>query len=163
MNNENVLKKVMRLSVVAALYVALTFALSFIAYGNVQFRVAEILVLLCFFKKDYSISLIIGCAIVNLFSPLGILDVAIGTLATTLSVICIMYSKRLYVSIIYPVLFNALLVGGLLIFVYDTPFILNILSVGFGELVVMIFGVIMFKYLRQNNHFISLIKADQNI
>lgn len=160
---ENVLKKVMRLSVVAALYVALTYALSFLAYGNVQFRVAEILVLLCFFRKDYLFSVVIGCAIINMFSPLGLLDVLIGTLATLLSCLCIIYSKRLIIASIYPVIFNAVLVGLLLTFVYETPFVLNMISVGLGEAAVMILGVCVFKSLRKDKHFITLIDANQNI
>lgn len=58
---ESLTKKVIRISLVAALYVALTLALSWISYGEIQFRIAEILVLLCFFRKDYAISMIIGC------------------------------------------------------------------------------------------------------
>lgn len=48
---ESLTKKVIRISLVAALYVALTLALSWISYGEIQFRIAEILVLLCFFSK----------------------------------------------------------------------------------------------------------------
>ena len=160
---ENVLKKVIRLSVVAALYIALTFALSGLAYANIQFRVAEILVLLCFFRKDYGYSMILGCLIVNLFSPLGIIDVVVGTFATFLSVLFVSISKKLWIASIFPVLFNGLLVGLELWFVLDLPFVLSALEVAIGELAVMIFGVVTFKYLQKDNHFVELIDANQNI
>ena len=44
---------IMRLSIIAGLYVVLTYALNFISFGEVQFRIAEILMLLCFFNKKY--------------------------------------------------------------------------------------------------------------
>lgn len=160
---ENVLKKVIRLSVVAALYIALTFALSSLAYANIQFRVAEILVLLCFFRKDYAYSMILGCAIVNLFSPLGLIDVIVGTFATILSVIGVMYSKKLWIASIFPVVFNGLIVGLELWLVLDLPFIISAIEVAIGETVVMIFGTVVFKYLQKDNHFIELIDANQNI
>ncbi len=158
---ENVIKKVMRLSVVAALYVALTFAFQMVAYGGVQFRVAEILVLLCFFRKDYSISMIIGCLIVNIFSPLGFLDIIFGTIATMLSVFFIMYSKKLFIACLYPVLFNGIIIGLLLTFVYQTPFMLNLISVGLGEIMVMIFGYLVFNKLGKDQKFIMLIDTNK--
>ena len=38
-------------SMVSAVYVLLTWAFGFLSYGGVQFRIAEALVLLCFFNK----------------------------------------------------------------------------------------------------------------
>ena len=40
---ESLIKKVIRISLVAALCVALTLSLSWISYGGIQFRIAEIL------------------------------------------------------------------------------------------------------------------------
>ncbi len=68
---ENLTKKIIRIAVVAALYAVLTLALSWISFNSIQFRVAEILIILCFFRKDYVYSLVIGCAIANCFSPMG--------------------------------------------------------------------------------------------
>ena len=63
-------KNLVRLALVAALYAALTLALPGLSFGAIQFRFSEILVLLCFYRKDYSISLILGCFIANCFSPM---------------------------------------------------------------------------------------------
>ncbi len=163
MNNESLIKKVVRISVIAAMYVALTLALSFMSYGGIQYRVAEILVLLCFFRKDYAISMIIGCAIANAFSPLGLIDVAMGTLATAIAVTGIMFSKRLIVAGLFPVVANALIVAWELQIVFKEPFWFSALTVGFGEAVVILVGVIIFMLLRQNEKFLTLIKANQNL
>lgn len=161
--NESVIKKVIRISVIAALYVALTLSLSWLSYGDIQFRVAEILVLLCFFRKDYCISLIIGCAIANCFSPMGIVDVIFGTIATTLSVLFVTKSKHLILTIVYPTIFNAIIVGLELYYMLDLPFFISSVSILVGEALVMIVGYIIFKGLRKNKSFLELIHANQNI
>ena len=159
----NKVKDISRLSIVAALYVVLTLVFGFMSYGDIQFRVAEILILLCFFKKDYGISLIIGCAISNLFSPLGMIDVIFGTLATAVSVLFVMISKNLFVSAIYPVLFNGLIVGAELYFILGLPFIYSSLTVMIGEACVLIVGAIIFNRLKRNENFLEMIEADQNV
>lgn len=162
-NEESLLKKVVRIAIVASMYVALTLALSWMSYREIQFRFAEILVLLCFFRKDYAIALIIGCLMANFFSPQWAIDVPMGTLATIIAVIGVMFSKRLYIAAIFPVLSNAAIVGLELFIWYESPFWLNFLTVGLGELVVMIVGVIVFTGLRHNQFIMELIKANQNL
>ena len=159
MNNK--INTLVRLSIVAALYVLLTIINPF-SYNAIQFRISEILVLLCFFRKDYSIALILGCFIANLFSSMMLYDSIFGTLATVLTCICIMFSKNIYLTIIYPVLFNSVIVGFELYLAFNTPFYLNALYVAIGETVVIIVGIIIFSRLRKNYNFLELIKANQN-
>lgn len=159
MNNK--INTLVRLSIVAALYVLLTIINPF-SYNEIQFRISEILVLLCFFRKDYSIALILGCFIANLFSSMMLYDIIFGTLATVLTCICIMFSKNIYLTIIYPVLFNSVIVGFELYLAFNTPFYLNALYVAIGETVVIIVGIIIFSRLRKNYNFLELIKANQN-
>ena len=73
MNNK--INTLVRLSIVAALYVLLTIINPF-SYNAIQFRISEFLVLLCFFRKDYSIALILGCFIANLFSSIMLYDIS---------------------------------------------------------------------------------------
>ena len=107
--------------------------------------------------------MIIGCAIANTFSTLGPIDIVMGTMATLFSVICVMFSKNLMVAGIFPVVFNAIIVGIELFIVFETPFWLNALTVGLGELVVIIMGIFTFNFLKKNGAFMKLIKANQNI
>ena len=86
-----------------------------------------------------------------------------GTMATLFSVICVMFSKNLMVAGIFPVVFNAIIVGIELFIVFETPFWLNALTVGLGELVVIIMGIFTFNFLKKNGAFMKLIKANQNI
>lgn len=156
-------QKIIRLAIVAAVYVVLTIAFSFMSYGNIQFRIAEILILLCFFRKDYIIAVSLGCFIANLFSPLGIIDAVFGTLATVTSGLLVSFCKNITVAGIYPVVLNAIIVGLELYFILELPFFINALSVALGEAVVLLVGILVFKKLQTNEAFQEMIKANQNV
>ena len=173
-------KKIAVLSVTAALYVAVTMALGSLAYGSIQFRISEALVLLCFYKKEYCYSMVVGCLIANIISTVGAIDMIVGTLATLIAVvvivICSKYLPGLFVkkfgmsenfastaalitASLSPVVFNGILVGLELKYVFDLPLFLSMGQVALGELVcVTIVGVILFKLLGKNKAFMKLIK-----
>lgn len=151
--------------VIAALYAALTLITYQFSYGPIQFRIAEIMVLFCFFRKDYVIGLTVGCFIANLFSSVSYFDIIFGTLATLISCLLIAYSKILLISLVYPIIANGLIVGLMLYFVVDSSvsFWFYAGTVALGELVVMIVGYILFMFLRKQETFMKLIRANQNL
>ncbi len=152
-------KQLTKQAVVCAVYVALTLLLSFLAYGSIQLRVGEALLLLCFYKRDYTVGLSLGCLIVNLFSPLGLIDVLFGTLATLLSCLIISYCKNLYLASLVPVAVNGLIIGAQLMWFYSMPFAVAALQVGAGELIsVSLVGVILFKSVERSAQLTRLIK-----
>ena len=162
MYKETKTQKVTRLAIIASLYVVLTVVFSFMSYGDIQVRIAEVLVLLCFFRKDYAIGLVIGCILSNLFSPFGIIDIVIGSIATTLALIGVMHSKRLWIASLWPVLANAILIGLEISYIDNIPFYLPMITVGIGETIAMIVGYFIMNNLRKNKAFMKLIGANQN-
>lgn len=155
---------IVRQALVAALYVALTFAAYSFSYGAIQFRISEILILLCFYRPDYGIGLILGCLLANLFSPMVYIDIFVGTLATSLSVWMISRSRNLLVASFYPVIFNGVFVGLELYWALGEPLVPSMLYVALGEFcVVSILGVLLFRILGRNKNFLELIAANQNI
>ncbi|HIT58366.1 MAG TPA: QueT transporter family protein [Candidatus Faeciplasma pullistercoris] len=149
--------RIVKLAAVAAIYVVLTLALGFMSYANIQYRIAEALMLLCFYKKDYGISLILGCFIANLFSPMA-LDMVFGTAATVLAVLLIYISPNIYIASLAPVVTNAFIVGFELYYFLDLPFWLSCFQVAFGEFVcVSVLGVILFKLFEKNKRFMELL------
>lgn len=149
-------------ALVAAVYVAFTLATSSFSYLGIQFRIAEVLLLLCFYRKDYAFGLVVGTAIANVFSPLGWYDVLFGTLATLLACLAIGFSKRLWVAVIYPIVINGLVVGAELYFLIDLPFWANAGTVALGEMAVLAVGFFLFAELRKNRKFLEAIRANQN-
>ena len=151
-------KNMVRLALVAAVYVVVTLLIEPLAYGPIQARISEALVLLCFYRKDYCASMILGCFIVNFFSPFGIYDIIFGTLATAVAVIPMYYFKNIYVASLLPVISNGLIVGFEL-YLDGEPFWFSAGTVALGEAVVVCFlGVLLFKLVfEKNSHLMSLI------
>ena len=150
---------------VAAIYIVLTLVFGSISYGPIQFRIAEALVLLCFFNKKFFMPLTIACLISNIMSPFGLYDVIFGTIATILSLLFIMKSKNIFVASLYPVLFNALIVSieiSLMngIFEFEV-FLFNCLTIAIGEFAcVTILGVILFSLLKKNKEIMFLLAGN---
>ncbi|MFA6842979.1 MAG: QueT transporter family protein [Bacilli bacterium] len=151
------IKDLVRQAVIAALYVTLTLVVMPISYGQIQFRISEILILLAFYDRRNCIGLIVGCLIANMFSPMLIYDITLGVAATAISVLLISYSKHLFVSIAYPVIFNGLIVGLELYLAFDLPYWISAGWVALGEVSVLIVGAIIFKLLEKNKTFMELI------
>ncbi len=154
-------RRITNIGVVTAIYVVATLLCSGLAYGQVQFRVSEILVLLCFFNKDYIISMTLGCFIANLFSPLGFIDAGFGTVATLIAALLIYFTRKkvnLAVASLYPVVTNAVIVAIELKIVYGLPLFINMAWVALGEFIcVSVLGVIVVSALSKNKSFMKLI------
>ena len=152
-------KDIFDIAIVASIYVVLTIVIQPLAYGELQFRLSEVLMLMVFFNKKYSTSMIIGCLIANLWSPYLIWDMMFGTLATAISCLFIVKSKHLIVASIWPAVFNGLIVGAEIAILSNLNYGLCVLSVAIGEVVVVtIVGTILFTILSKNKEIINLIK-----
>ncbi|MDR3294930.1 MAG: QueT transporter family protein [Clostridiales Family XIII bacterium] len=125
-------------ALIGAVYAALTMALAPLSYGPVQMRVSEALTVLPYFTPAAIPGLFVGCFLANLISPVGAVDVVCGSLATLLAA-CASYGLRKwrFLTPLPPVLFNAVIIGTMLYYVYDVDLSLplNMAWVGLGQLV----------------------------
>lgn len=149
-------------AIVAAIYFLFTLITSPFSFLGMQVRVAEVFVLLCFFRKDYCFGITLGCLLVNIISPLGAWDMLFGTLATLVSCLFVMYSKHLVIAAIFPIIFNSFIVGAELFFILNEPFWINVGMVAIGETIAMILGYILFFALRKQSSFKYAIRIKQN-
>ena len=78
----NKTKRIVTTAAIAALYAATTLVIAPLSFGNYQFRISEVLVLLALFDPLYIGGLTLGCFIANMLGPNGIMDVIFGTIAT---------------------------------------------------------------------------------
>ncbi len=153
---------------IAAIYAAATYlsAVFGVAYGNIQFRFSEALTILSVFTPAAVPGLTIGCIIGNITSPFGVWDIIFGSLATLLAATCARALRNVkikgfpFLSLLMPVVFNALIVGAELTFLLpaQTPslalFAVSALEVGAGELAVCLAGGIpLFFAIRKTNIF----------
>ena len=82
-------KRICRAGVIAALYVALTYAFMPVAFqGLFQIRPGEALTILPLFYPEAVPALYIGCMLSNLASPYLVYDVFVGSLATLAASLC---------------------------------------------------------------------------
>ncbi|MCF0138029.1 MAG: QueT transporter family protein [Oscillospiraceae bacterium] len=145
-------RRIIAAAVVGALYAALTMLLQPISYGPLQFRVSEVLGIVPFFLPYTAWGLFAGCAIANIMSAAGLLDVVFGSLATLFASLCVAaIGKRPQtlrtelLACFMPVLWNGVIVGAVLCYALTdlppwqnpVPFLVYGLQVAFGELVVM--------------------------
>ena len=159
-------RRLTKIGLTAALYVVTTLLSAPLAYETIQFRVSEMLMLLCYFNKDFIFALSVGCFISNLFSSLGMIDMLFGTTATVISAV-LMYLFRERVSMpaasLLPVIINALMIGLEIKLIIGDPFWINAGFVALGEFVcVSVLGVIVFKLLSKNKLFMKLITSGEN-
>lgn len=146
-NNTRTLAKA---ALIAAAYVALTWVSETLGlgFGAVQFRLSEVLTILPVFTPAAIPGLTLGCALANAASPLGPVDIAVGTLATLLQAVCTRQLRNLRIrqipvlSLLMPCVFNALFIGAEIAFLsaengaFATLFLSTALTVGLGELLV---------------------------
>ena len=142
--------------ILAAVYAAVTIATASFAYGPIQFRIAEALAVLCCFEPTAVIGITLGCFIANIFSTVGPLDMAVGTLATLIAALCMVRWRKPWQMILPNVISNGVLIGLLIAFYataeasehFLTVFAVSGLEVAFGELVVMVvLGLPLWYYL----------------
>lgn len=116
MKNFFTTKRLCRAGVIAALYVALTYAFGAISYqGVLEIRPAEAMTILPLFFPEAVPALWIGCMLANLASPFIMYDVPLGGLATLVAALGTYGIGRLFknhvlrvaVGGLFPVLVNA--------------------------------------------------------
>ncbi|MFD3156079.1 QueT transporter family protein [Haloimpatiens sp. FM7330] len=130
-------------ALIAAIYTVLTMSLSFMGFGAVQYRVSEGLTILPFFTPYAIPGLVIGCLLSNIISPVGILDLIFGTLATLIASMITYYigksniKSKKFLAPMPPVLVNAIIIGLLLKYVAfpNVPLFILMAQVGWGELI----------------------------
>ncbi|ATP39026.1 hypothetical protein CSE16_02740 [Solibacillus sp. R5-41] len=140
-------RELTKISLVAALYVAVTVVLSVISFGAVQLRLSEMFNYLALYHKRYVIAVTLGVVLANFMSPTWILDVPIGGIATFLVlIICRSVTKNMTNDIWKMVVtalifaFSMFTVAGQLTILYDLPFWATWFTVGVGELLSMTVG-----------------------
>jgi len=160
MNNNKNLIKLLKMALVAAIYIALTFVFAPLSFLGVQFRFSEVMVLLAIVDPLYIPALTIGCFISNfLLSPMGMVDVIVGPAATLFSLIAMSKTKNLFVASLWPTIFNAVMIGEELYYVLNIPFWLSVLQVAVGEFTVdSIVGDVIFKYILKNRSLLNTLK-----
>lgn len=150
-------------AIIAALYAALTHAQNLLLPGSatwaIQMRMSEAMCILAFFTPAAIWGLSAGCFLFNiLYAGALPLDWLVGTLATLLATSCMYLTRNIRVwkvpvlGMLFPALFNALLVGWELSVYIGGGFWYNALYVAIGEAIVLLtLGCALYVMLQRKN------------
>lgn len=153
---------VVRAALYAALYAVLTLApgLNALAYGQVQFRVSEALMVFACVDPAAVPGLTIGTALGNLNSPMLVVDVVFGSLLTLVAASLMQRIGPRLVALAVPVIVNGFGVATMLAVVLDLPFWASVVWVGAGETAVMsTAGAALLLLVRQRREVFGLTRS----
>lgn len=136
-------KNICKNAIIAAIYVALCMV-NPISFGVLQFRVANILVALPLLNKKYAPGILIGIAIANMSSPLGIYDVAFGVCAEGVAYLFTVYGplkhKRFFIKAAVVSLCVGVIIGAELCWTYNAPYVATAIGIFDTTLVAIMIG-----------------------
>ena len=149
-------------AVIAALYIVINLLQNALLPGTtsmaIQFRVAEALCVLALFTTAAIPGLSIGCLLYNLTYAQALpLDFIVGTAATLLAALTMYFLRNVkirnypWLSMLMPVVFNAVIVGWELTYYGFNVLHLNMLYVAVGEAaVIFVLGTALYFVLERN-------------
>lgn len=124
-----------RVAMIAAIYVVLNILFAPISYGPIQVRIAEALVILPFIDASAIMGLFLGCILANVIGPLGMVDIIGGSLCTLIAAYLTYKVKNPKLAPLPPVLINAFGVSIYLHLLFDLPYWITVLYIGIGEVI----------------------------
>lgn len=153
---QNITVKKMALNgVIAAVYAVLTLV-NPLSFEAIQFRVSTLLLPLAVFVPQIRSGLVIGTAIGNLNSSLGVIDIVVGSIVSAIAVYLV---PKVKVKFIMPVLYaidSGALVALELWYCFKTPIWYNILTVGISGVILYAIGLVVMKQIAKplNKYFV---------
>lgn len=151
MNSRSKIAGITKAGILAALYVALTMLIAPLAYGPFQVRISEMFNHMIDFNKRYIWALTLGCLITNLQSPLGPIDMVVGTGGTLISGLLIWQINKhvqklkykFMVSTAVPTVIGMIPVSIELHYLQHVPFWLTYCTSMAGEFVSLVIGAFL--------------------
>lgn len=150
-------KNLVQIALIASLYVVLSLCIAPFSYGPIQIRLSEMLNLLVIYDKKYIYAVTLGCALANLASPYGIVDVIFGSASTFVTLwICYIvirnmtsFIKKIWSIVIIATLLMVLIASELYVLA-SAPFWMTYLTVAIGEFISLGIGAIILLWLNHN-------------
>ncbi len=142
-----------RTGIIAAVYTALTLALSFVSFGPVQVRVSEALTLLPMIYPEAVLGLFLGCFLANLMgSPWGAVDIIFGSLTTLIAALVTYRFRFTPIAYASPIVLNAFIVSLYLYAFFRFPYWITVFYIAVGQSIAVLgLGLPLLRHLRARN------------
>ena len=147
---------------IASIYVVLTLISSPLAYGPIQFRIAETLLILVLINPRHGVGILVGTLIANVMGSPYALDWIVGTMAS-LQVVLLMtwLREHRHLALLMPAVINGPIIGWLIWYTTEgvVPFWPSALSVAFGEWVVTyVLGLLLWEPMTRNKALMEVLE-----
>ena len=132
----------------------LTIILGEFSYGPIQFRISEALTILPLVEPSAILGVTIGCAISNIFSGYGPMDIFGGSLVTFIAAFITSKMPNKVLGILPPVILNSLIVSIWVSKMSGLPYLAIVINIALGEIAAagalgLIFLSIYEKYIKE--------------
>lgn len=157
-------------SIIAAVYVAVTFAIQPLAFGVIQFRLSEIINHFIVYNKKYFWGIVVGVFIANMFSPNILMDLTFGVGHTIISLLFTLVIKRWVKNQWVLMVLNAFIFSFMIFIVAieldilafsELPLMISWLYLFLSELIVMFIGMPVVYFINKRLNLTEII--EQNI
>lgn len=133
-------KQITRGAMIAGLYIVITYILTPISFGPLQFRAAEALTVLPILYPEAVPALFIGVLLANIFGGLGLVDIIGGSFVTLLAAYFTYQYRDTIIAYLSPIVLNGLLVSAYLHLFFGVPYLVVVAQITLSQAVV-IFGL----------------------
>jgi len=129
-------KELVLQSIIAGVYVAITFVFQSMSFMPQQFRASEFMLILVIIHPKNALGIVLGTLLANVFSSVGAVDIVVGTFATYVSLKLMVRVQLKWLKYLMPSIINGIIIGIMLYVVLDFPLIYSAVSVFVSEAVV---------------------------
>lgn len=123
----------------AAVYIVLTM-INPLSYAGLQFRVSTLLLPFATCIPQIRFGLVLGTAIANLNSPLGLIDVIVGSIVSVIAVYGCARVKNRFIRTLSYAIDSGVLVALELWYCFKVPVLYNIITVGISGFIIYFIG-----------------------
>ncbi len=131
-------KYLTRGALIAGLYVIITYALSPVSFGPLQFRASEALTVLPILYPESIPALFIGVLLSNIIGGLGLVDIIGGSLVTLLAAYGTYYFRDTFLAYLSPIVLNGFLISIYLHLLFEIPYWITVVQISVSEAIVVI-------------------------
>lgn len=131
-------KKITRGALIAGLYIIITFILSPVSFGPLQFRASEALTVLPILYPEAIPALFIGVLLSNIIGGLGMIDIIGGSLVTLLAAYLTYRYRNSFIAYLSPILLNGFLISIYLHILFGIPYWITVIQISLSEAVVVL-------------------------
>ena len=152
-------------AIIAAIYVALTYAFAPFSFREIQVRISEALTILPVFTPAAIPGLFVGCLLGNILGGAALPDIIFGSLATLIGAFFTWKLRKAhpFLAPVPPILSNALIIPFVLRYAYQItlPIPMMMLTVGIGEVISCgVLGLLLYYALRSRKGAIFRMQED---